>query len=113
MTTSLTSKAQIVKIGELVQMPVNTYRAMRTAILTCDTLKQSFEGMNKDCDSIVALQDKRLSTKDSIILNLNTKIEYKDSIIVILKDNKPTQKVHPQFWIGSVIGIILTVLLLR
>lgn len=86
---------------------------MRIAILTCDTLKQGFEDMNKDCDNIVELQDKRLKTKDSIIVNLNLKTAYKDSIITILKDNKPTQKVHPQFWIGSVIGLLFGVLMLR
>ena len=94
-------------------MPLKDYRSFRTIILQSDTLRL-------ECDSIISGQDKLIATKDSINTNLRYKLILKDSIIVEknytisqLAIIKKEPKINKQLWIGTLIGTIFTMLLLR
>ncbi len=107
--------AQFEVQGDRVCMPLPIYRAIRKEKLLCDTLKMQY-------DSLCTSQSKDISIKDSIINNLFHKIELKDSIIsgknntikAISQINQPGKlKIKAEFWIGSLVGIIITMLILK
>ena len=107
------SNGQVALTGDKVCMPLKDYRSFRTIILQSDTLRL-------ECDSIISGQDKLIATKDSININLRYKLILKDSIIIEknrtisqLAIIKKEPKIHKQLWIGTLIGTVFTMLLLR
>lgn len=108
--------AQVERVGDKICMGLLDYRAVRTDKMLCDSLLKKY-------DNLVTLQEEELHIKDSIINNLKIKTDYKDSLI-IYKNTTIKQlsagekidnafKIKPQFLIGCLTGMIITILLLQ
>jgi ElaB/YqjD/DUF883 family membrane-anchored ribosome-binding protein len=86
---------------------------MRTAILQCDTITDDCDKIKSQADSLIASQDSLIETKDRIISNLQQKVRYKEEIIKVLSKPDKKPKIHVQAWIGGLIGVVVSMLILR